>query len=160
MAFVIGENVFGIAISEVHGKGGARLPYQPNARLPAWQRARNFSFVPTGRLELGITNWSSAQRKSTFKDTRSVQVETFLSDVIFEIEVRNLEVDSEHDIEARKAAEKQVRWQQAMVAAEAALHESRRVEILRDQIMRHSEAVDVRRFVAAAREAETAAQSD
>lgn len=154
LALVIGENVFGIAISEVPGTGGVRLPYQPNPRLPAWQRARKFSFVPTGRLELTITNWSSAQRKSSFKDTRSVTVESFLSDVLFELEVRSLEADWDHDEEARKAAEKQARWQRAMAAAEAALHESRRVTLLRDQVARSSEAEDVRRFIASARGAQ------
>ena len=40
------------------------------------------------------------------------------------------------------------------LAAEAALHESRRVKFLRDQVAHSSEAEDVRRFVASARVAQ------
>jgi hypothetical protein len=151
LAIVIGENVFGIAVSELAGKGGSRMPYQPNMRLPAWQRARKFSFVPTGRLELSITNWSPAQRRSNFKDTRTVAIETFLSDVMFEIEVQALEADAEHTEVARKAADRQSRWEHAMATAKASLHESRRVEVLRSQLAREAEATAVRGYVAAAR---------
>jgi len=153
LALVIGNNVFGIAISEVPGKGGDRLPYQRDQRLPAWQKSRSHAFVSTGRLELEITNWASTNRKSTFRDARSVGLESLLADVLVEIEVRNLEADWEHDETVRKAAEKLARWQRAMVAAEADLHESRRVLILRDQLARSSEATDIRRFVEFARAA-------
>jgi hypothetical protein len=151
IALVVGENVFGIALREIPGAGATRMPYQPDARLPRWQRSRQFTFNPTGRLELEITNWSSARRPSTFRDIRSVSLESRLADVLFEIEVRHLEANWEHDEAARKAAEKQANWQRAMTVAEAALHESRRVQHLRIQIARWKESTEMMRFIAAAR---------
>ncbi len=153
MAVVMGENVFGIAISEIPGKGAVRLPNSVDRRLPAWQQARKYSFIPTGRLELVITNGAALGRSPVFRDTRTVPLETRLANFMFELEVRALEADWEHEEVARKAADKKARWLLAMTTAESSLHESRRVQVLRDQVARAHEAVEVRAFVAAARTA-------
>jgi hypothetical protein len=89
---------------------------------------------------------------------------TFLNplqyDVMFELEVGDLEANWEHDESARKAIEKRERWQQAMIAAEAALHESRRAEILRDQVDRGNEVANVMSYVTAARAAAVLGESE
>lgn len=151
VALIVGENVFGISVREIPGKGASRMPYLSDLRSPRWQRTRQFAFISTGRLELEITNWSSSRRPSSFRDTRSVALETRLTDVLFEIEVRHLESNWEHDEAARRAAEKQANWQRAMTVAEAALHGSRRVQHLCIQIGRWKESAEITRFIAAAR---------
>ncbi len=79
LEITVGGHVYGLLMEERPGKGGERHNYMSSrhSKLPRWQQARQYTFVPTGLLALSIVSASERDgRRVTFADSarRSLDV--------------------------------------------------------------------------------------
>jgi hypothetical protein len=94
LRIVINHFTYPLRIREQSAKGGERLSYHSPRwnRLPAWQRARQTEFRPTGQLRVTIDGgYSRDGRQADFHDTKRVFLEERLPDILHELEVRAAE---------------------------------------------------------------------
>jgi hypothetical protein len=105
---------YGLRIREEPGRGAVRRTYDDrNPKLPRWLDARQFTFIPTGRLEISIASrWQKPLR--TYGDTKSRTLEDFLPDLMRQLEATTLEDARKREEEKREAEAKRRRWEQAM----------------------------------------------
>lgn len=135
LRLLVNEFTYCLRIREQSVKGGERPDYGPRwQRLPAWQRARQTEFRPTGELRITIdSGYGRDGRQAEFHDTKRASLEDRLPDILHELEVRAAEDNHRRQEAQRQAADKRRRWEQAMEQARHAFRENQLAEVLRAQ---------------------------
>lgn len=136
LSIVISGYRYSLRIREKGGTGGDRLPPRYGRKpLPPWQESKLNRFVPTGRLSVTIERgYSRDRRPAEFRDTRSQPLDEKLPAVLRELEIRALEDERSRQQAEHQAAEKRRRWDQAMERAKLDLRETRRADLLHEQV--------------------------
>ncbi|MFJ3381941.1 hypothetical protein ACIPJ2_16205 [Curtobacterium sp. NPDC090217] len=124
-----------------------RRAYDRIQRLPVWQRNRNYTFVPTGDLELRVTRPGFGFDKSRWKDTRSAKLEERLGELFQQLEVARLEAAARQK-QQRQAEERRKRdWEEAMTRARILHRASQEEDLLVEQASIWRRHEEVRAFV-------------
>lgn len=153
-----GSAVLRVQIREKPGSGSEKFDYYPNGdfnrtaynrvqRLPAWQRNRNHTFVPTGELELRITRPGFGFDKARFKDKRSAQLEQQLGRLFQELEVARLEAAARLQREREADEQRKLEWEAAMTRARVLHRAGQEEALLTEQASIWRRHQEVRAFV-------------
>lgn len=106
-----------------------RQAYARVQRLPVWQRNRNYTFVPTGNLELRVTRPGFGFDKSRWKDTKSARLEERLGELFQQLEVARLEAVARQKQQQQAEEQRKRDWEEAMTRARI-LHRASQEEAL------------------------------
>ena len=136
----VGGHQFALRLSEISDGGGAPMSYVQARSKPRWHSTRNTVFVPTGRLGIAITGWTSRSgRKEKFNDGKRASLDAQLGDLFWELEVRAVERDYAEQERARAAEVRAVQRERAISAAKVRMVEADRAAQLHARAAEYAE---------------------
>ncbi|WP_153808984.1 hypothetical protein [Nocardia sp. SYP-A9097] len=142
------EHPFAVSIVEPTDK----VPHEATAselrkaERDSWVRIPKYDHVPSGRLTLTITNGRPYRQSNwTYKDDTVID----LAQVVQELELRAADAEEKRLAAERQAAEKQRQWEAAMTTAKAAYADTRRAEVLEDQLRRWRSGLELDEYLVA-----------
>jgi hypothetical protein len=124
-----------------------RRAYDRIQRLPVWQRNRNYTFVPTGDLELRVTRPGFGFDRSRWKDTRSARLEERLGEFFQQLEVARLEAAARQKQQRQADDQRKRDWEEAMTRARILHRASQEEALLVEQASIWRRHEEVRAFV-------------
>lgn len=150
--------VLRVQIREKPGPGSEKFDYYPDGefnrtaynriqRLPAWQRNRNHTFVPTGELELRVTRPGFGFDRARWKDKKATPLETQLGGLFQELEVARLEAAARLRREREAEEQRKHDWEAAMARARGLHRASQEEALLVEQAAMWRRHQEVRAFV-------------
>lgn len=113
------QGEYSVEIKEIPGTGGAKRGYYSDypKSTPRWISQRQTDFISTGRLDLVLDGPRTPYQGEHFRDARRTTVEDKLPDVFARLDTYALEANWAEQERIRVKAERQVRWEAAMVKA-------------------------------------------
>lgn len=148
--------VYGIQIKEIAASGAPKVDpgrWKERKAMPGWIRHRGWEFIGTGKLELIVRGPGSGYDGDHYRDAKTIPVEAKLPEVFRAFEIHKLRADWHKQERERAKAERQRRWESAMVVAKKRYFEHARWEHFKDRSREWQSVNQHRRFLAAAGEA-------
>lgn len=150
--------VLRVQVREKPGPGAEKFDYYPGGefnrpaydriqRLPAWQRNRNHTFVPTGELEIRVTRPGFGFDRARWKDKKAAPLETQLGGLFQELEVARLEAAARLRREREAEEQRKLDWEAAMARARVLYRASQEEALLVEQASVWRRHREVRAFV-------------
>lgn len=153
-----GSAILRVQVREKPGPGAEKFDYYPDGdfnrtaynriqRLPAWQRNRNHTFVPTGELELRVTRPGFGFDRARWKDKKAAPLETQLGGLFQELEVARLEAAARLRREREAEEQRKLDWEAAMARARVLYRASQEEALLIEQAAIWRRQEEVRTFL-------------
>jgi len=120
---------------------------------PAWLDARTSEFVGTGVLELVVEGPGTGHSGDRYRDAKTISVEAKLPRVFRAIEIHRLYAEWREQERRREAADRQRRWEAAMLEARRRYDEQARWDDFQRRSRDWQAIAGHREFLAAVREA-------